>query len=891
WHGIAGFHFWFNSTTDKAEHYHAFQPVCVFTKEWNGTFGPGEKVVRHLKAFNDTRFRKDISVGLGFVFDGASVKVADNEFFEPGMAKEYVHEFTTPNVRERTEIEVTLTCFEGTKELFRDTKKCFVLGPMPDVPQSATGRLAVYDPKGTVAPWLKKHGYPFAETASLDKLPARADVLIVGPDALTPRQATDPRWVAMASKGMRILVLDQAHPLHFQAVPADLTPTDYVGRIAFPENADHPAFRGLGKEDFFCWSGDHIVYRNAYKKASYGARSLLQCDDELSCTALVECPVQGGVLVLSQTAIGAKLDTDPVAQRLFANLIEHCLTYKLPAKSTVTVFAANDTRLKLIDSTGLKHTKRREVLDALGDPKADIAVVDASPANLAKIAGSPETLKKFTARGGYLMLWGLTPEGLASYDKIVGVEHAIRPFGMERVTLPAVRDSLLAGLTSRDVAQEGTEQINPWAADRYPAKDTFTYVVDLDDIAPFAKSARTGFGWGQMTNGLTSADNWKFIFYQELKADPTPKWSAEFPKAEEVTHFAIVLNAHYQVVKKMRLVFDDDPKTAVTFDLKGEPELRQEFDVPPTRCKKITMEPIEFDTRGKQPTTGVDNIWITVKNSDDYRARVVPLANMGVLVKYRMGQGGIVLNQLRVPASETNPINGPKKQNIVATLLRNLGATFAAEKLIVAGSDMDYMPIPLGDKCNAFLDSARGWFDAQHDLSHLPIGEQKLAGVEYVIRDFKTSPLPACIVLDGPGGKTKSVREVDGIPVGRKADALFFLQTFHRTKVWRPQGNQKTPPAVFKYVVRYADGKSATVPVIYGRGADDWIAESPQGLADAAVAWAAPFPNDRDRQAVAYQMMWTNPHPDAVIRSVDAVGGTGYGVPVVLAITAATSRK
>ena len=756
---------------------------------------------------------------------------------------------------------------------------------------SAIGRVAVYDPKGTCQPWLKKHGYPFVAADSLDKLPANADVLIVGPDALSPREATDPRWVAIASRGMRILVLDQTHPLHFQAVPADLTPTDYVGRIAFPENVEHPAFRGLGKEDFFCWSGDHIVYRNAYKKASYGARSLLQCDDELSCTALVECPVRDGVLVLSQAAIGAKLDTDPVAQRLFANLIEHCLDYKLPAKSTATVFADADPRLKLIDSTGLKHTNRPEVLDALGDPKTDIAVVDASPANLAKIAGSPETLKKFTARGGYLMLWGLTPDGLASYDKIVGVEHAIRPFGLERVTLPAVRDSLLAGLTSRDVAQEGTEQINPWAADRYPAKDTFTYVVDLDDIAPFAKSAKYGHGWGQMTNGLTSADNWKFIFYHELKTDPNPKWSAEFPKEEEVTHFAIVLNTHYQVVKKMRLLFDDDPKTAVTIDLKGEAELKQEFDIPPHRCKKFTMEPIEFDTRGKQPTTGVDNIWITVKKSEDYRSRVVPLANMGVLVKYRMGAGGIVLNQLRVPASETNPVNGPKKQNIVATLLRNLGATFAAEKLVVAGADMDYAPIPLGDKCNAFLDSARGWFDAKLDLSHLPIGEQKLAGVEYVIRDFKTSPLPACIVLDGPGGKTKSVREVDGIPVGRRADALFFLQTFHRTKEWRPQGDQKTPPAVFKYVVRYADGTSAQVPVLYGRGADDWTAETPHGLADAAVAWKAPFPKDATKQAVAYQMMWTNPRPGEEIRSVDAVGGAGYGTPVVLAITAATSRK
>ena len=35
-----------------------------------------------------------------------------------------------------------------------------------------------------------------------------------------------------------------------------------------------------------------------------------------------------------------------------------------------------------------------------------------------------------------------------------------------------------------------------------------------------------------MTNGLTSADSWKFIFYHELAkgADPHPKWAAELPE-------------------------------------------------------------------------------------------------------------------------------------------------------------------------------------------------------------------------------------------------------------------------------------------------------------------------------------------------------------------------
>ena len=63
----------------------------------------------------------------------------------------------------------------------------------------------------------------------------------------------------------------------------------------------------------------------------------------------------------------------------------------------------------------------------------------------------------------------------------------------------------------------------------------------------------------------------------------------------------------------------------------------------------------------------------------------MPLLNIGALVKYRMGEGGIVLNDVKVQESESNPVNAQKKQNIVATLLRNLGATFAGERVLVAG--------------------------------------------------------------------------------------------------------------------------------------------------------------------------------------------------------------
>ena len=89
----------------------------------------------------------------------------------------------------------------------------------------------------------------------------------------------------------------------------------------------------------------------------------------------------------------------------------------------------------------------------------------------------------------------------------------------------------------------------------------------------------------------------------------------------------------------------------------------------------------------------------------------MPLLNMGALVKYRMGEGGIVLNDVKVQESESNPINAQKKQNIVATLLRNLGAAFAGERLVMAGCNVKYTPMPLGDKCTQFLTKEKGWFE------------------------------------------------------------------------------------------------------------------------------------------------------------------------------------
>ena len=525
--------------------------------------------------------------------------------------------------------------------------------------------------------------------ASLDDVPAGTKLLVVGPDAVTPDLATSPKWLALAAGGTRVVVFDQTHPLHYQALPADLEPTGFAGRVAFPEDPAHPAFAGLTNDDFFCLSGDHVAYRNAYRKATRGGRSLLQCDAELGCTALAEVPVGDGLMLLSQVPLGAKPD-DPVSLRLAANLVRYAAGYRRAARPTVVVIAETDPRRALTAAAGVKFTAADDPVAAL--ELGEVAIVDATPANLAKLVAEPEKLKAFREADRQLMLWGVTPEGLADFNKLVGFDHAIRPFRLERVAFPAARDPLVAGLSLRDVALESTEKIYPWAGDRYPAADTFTHVVDLDDAAPFVRSAGYADGWAKMTDGLTSADSWKFVFYHDqAAAGLAPSWGATLAKEEEVTGVSLVVNADYRVVTSLRVVFDGRTGDAVTVAVKPERDKAQAFAFAPRKCKKVALEPLTW-TDGPKPVIGFDEVRLAVRRPADFAARVVPLLNIGTLVKYP--QAGIVLNQVRVSETEANPENAVKKRTLVATLLRNLGAEFAPERLMIPGVNLASTPVP-----------------------------------------------------------------------------------------------------------------------------------------------------------------------------------------------------
>ena len=887
WAGFGGFHFWMGQSDTDGALYPSFAPRAVFCRQWDWTFASGQTATRAFGIFNDTRHAEPITFTWALNFDGRKLAGEAKEYrVAPGRNEKFDLSFTMPKAPARTEGELVLALAVGGKEVFRDVKAVSVLSEGGNQLTSralAATDLAVFDPAGSLKSFLESTSQPFTAVNDSGALPAAVKVLLIANNTLNEAESTSSKLAAWASSGRAVIVLEQKNPLKFQALPAEMESAANEGRTAFAEDLDHPALRGLQQKDFFTWEPGSVVYRDAYLKPTRGAKSLVQCDDHLRHSALVEVPAGKGVMLLSQLVIGEKLGSNAVARAVLRGLLDYAAGYKqefLPAAAAV---AADAPLANALDATGLKYTPVSDPLAALGAGK--IAVIAATPANLKTLADRAGQVRQFTANGGWLVFNGLTPEGLADFNQLVGVEHLLRPFRREKVTFPPVRNRLTAGLTVGDVALYSSERIFAWQAGAFVADDTFSSVVDYDEVAPFAKFPSDYFH--NMVNGMVSADSWKYIFSFELKRGDTPEWNMVFPAEQEFTEFTWTGNAFYHLVTKVELTFDG--KDTAVFDTQPNNE-PQTFAIEPPRKGKVVRAKIAGWEKvpNKNDVVGVDNIFLKVKRTPEFYAKVKPMLNVGGLVEYPQGLGGIVLCNVRYQQTEPVPANGPKKQAIIAAILRNLKAPFAG-RTVIAGANLRYEPVDLSKQANAFRDE-KGWFgDAKFTFKDLPTGRQTMAGVPYDIYEFATSPVPTALMLSDKA--SQPAKEIRGIPVNRKADALFFLHTMKLDRRLNDDDRRKKRQfETLRYVVTYVDGQTATIPVYAEVDIHDSRQKAPQAIPGAQLAWTRKY-DGSEYSAAAYARQWSNPRPEVEIKSIDMLpGDQPRGTPVLLALTAATAQ-
>ena len=911
WSGLAAFHFWGGNATDL--YYNSWQPIAVLCRQWDSTFASGQKVPRTLGIFNDTHFAQPVS--LAWTLDVGGKKIAGPSTLHtlaPGSNEKFSVLLPMPAVASRADGTWTLTLSVHGKPVFQDVRPILIvntaartarlyhrrLSETVQVAAPSGPALAVYDPYGTAAKFLAAQGAPFVHVADLKNLPTGAKALVVGKDALTPAQSTSSALAAYAAGGHTVIVLEQKNPLKFQALPAQMDPGVNGGSVAFSEDLGHPIFHDLDQRSLLTWGDSFTVYRNAYGKPTSGGKSLVECDSRLQDTALAEIPAGKGLMLVSQLLIGEKLPTEAAAQKLLLNMISYGEGYRAIHLPVTAVAGDSPPLVKALDATGLQYAKGADALAAVAPGSPRIAIIHATPVNLHALASNPAKVSAFTDGGGWIVFNDLTPEGLADYNKIVGVNHLIRPYGHpqtnghkgEKVTFAAVRNPLTAGLPTQDVVIGSGQQIFNFAAGQYADDNAFSYVVDYDDVAPFGTSP--WYAFGNIVSGFSGPDGWPLIInFPGPDVGKTTDIPITLPRPEKITQVTYAQNLNYNPTSKIAVLFDGGGK--VTADLPNTSDPQVIPVSPPHTAKDVTLQIADWGPRpGNNGNVGIDNVRLKAYRSPEFYQKVHPMLNIGALMEYPQGAGGVVLCNVKYQDSEGNPENAGKKQAILATILRNLNAPFSGGKTIIAGANnLSYVPLDLSKQANQYR-TDQGWFgDKNFTFTDLPSGKQTFAGARYNVYHFTTSPVPEAVMLGGGGIPGNLPDHVDGIPVNQKADALFFLQA---ARIDQRRNNdeikQGKKPEMADYVIHYADGTTEKAPVYSEISVDDYKQAAPAALPGAQIAWTKPY-GTTGQSAVAYSMQWNNPHPDKVIATIDFVYGPDRrGVPALLAVTAAKAQ-
>lgn len=174
---------------------------------------------------------------------------------------------------------------------------------------------------------------------------------------------------------------------------------------------------------------------------------------------------------------------------------------------------------------------------------------------------------------------------------------------------------------------------------------------------------------------------------------------------------------------------------------------------------------------------------------------------------------------------------------------------------------------------------AMGWIGGVpgEDLSALPEGSWDLNGTPF--RVGPATGAPGAVVLRGWHPTKNLASSVQGIPIGRKATALHFLQA----TAWETGPGQ----VVARYTIHYTDGTSAEVPLKYGTDFKTWEDDFSTSILN-PVAWRGR--TAKGKPIALRRFTWTNPDPGKEIRSVDFAAVDPEATPILLAITAETGR-
>ena len=165
-----------------------------------------------------------------------------------------------------------------------------------------------------------------------------------------------------------------------------------------------------------------------------------------------------------------------------------------------------------------------------------------------------------------------------------------------------------------------------------------------------------------------------------------------------------------------------------------------------------------------------------------------------------------------------------------------------------------------------------------NNLASLPAGRTRLGPAQFAIGGL--------VQLSGGFLESRNLvfpPEIQGVPVNRLCARLFFLHG----SVWQADMGA----TVGNYVIHYADGRRAEIPLRYGDQLQNWW-WSPSGLINAksaSLAWtgtnAAIATASAESRLCLYAIEWNNPFPAARIATIDFISTRSPACPFLVAVT------
>jgi len=656
----------------------AMRPVAAFLREYDKTFFGGDRIERTVTMYNDTLFPGNFK--LQWELKGPQGTLASgtrNSHIKPAELARFKISVPLPQVEKRTDATLTIRVLEAGKTRFEDEHKWSIF-PRTQLHAPPGVNFAVFDPKGTLEPVLRRAGLKFAQVRSLEHIPLDIDVLLIAPQAFEP---SPPKRVVgntggllkFVAQGRKAIVLEQQVYPQGQ-VPATLS--DYDCTIAFPRQPRHPALKGVRRDDLRFWRGDHIVARREINWPSEGLlRPIVDSGspEGLTRVALANVPWGKGLFVLSQLTLVEKLNAEPIAGIILQNLLDS-VAQPVMARGLTKVLSSDKRIARTLDALGIATTDAPDLADAA-------LVIASGDADLLK--QHVDELDGFVSRGGTLLLHALTPESLQAIEELL-------PAG---VGLQAARTAPL----------------------RLAGQDPVTY--GMTNEALYWLGVHRGEGWTPTPLSFDVAD---FIFAPPLDtanagtlhvATMQPRNLKSYDVEEDGT---VSMSTNGSVVGEIE--FDRSGRWVFGIRAKGTPcygeypIVRLSIDDQSAGEIGLVSEDWRIYTLGADVSAGRHEVALSFINDawnppdedrnlvlgdllyapDNSEIQMVALTSPEALVRIKHGEGTIVIDQVNWHKEERNRA---KAMRYLCTLLANLGAqSLARPGLEIPGADMRPAP-------------------------------------------------------------------------------------------------------------------------------------------------------------------------------------------------------